>query len=202
MRNSLYLSHTGKLCIGNTPIQYDFERGAKIDLCLERVHEFLKRRKSTTLRLEDFLNGEDKKAKEQLLKKHDLIYFEERSSLLDAIEMFYEGIDNFLKTFSNLLVEKSNYSEKPFKLTEGFYSELMKIDSSSEVFNVILFDDAELETSQRLVSHASLRELAWEIYRDGENLKFSIDEIKKRNRKIVKAKLFDLFTGKQLEYNL
>ena len=42
---------------------------------------------------------ENKKAKEQLLRKHDLVYFEEPSSLLDAIEMFYEGID----TFSSIL---------------------------------------------------------------------------------------------------
>ena len=28
-------------------------------------------------------------------EKHDLIYFEEPSSLLDAIEMFYEGINTF-----------------------------------------------------------------------------------------------------------
>ena len=59
----------------------------------------------------------------------------------------------------------------------------MKIDSSSEVFNVILFDDAELEISQRLISHESLRELAWEIYRDGENLKFSIERIKKKDKR-------------------
>ena len=201
MRNKLSLNHIGLLCIGDMPIQYDFERGAKIDLCLERVHEFLKRRKSTTLRLEDFLNGKDKKAKEQLLKKHDLIYFEEPSSLLDAIEMFYEGIDTFLQSFSDLLVEKSSYPEKPFRLKESFYSELKKIESSSEVFNVILFDDSELEISQRLVSHEKLRELVWEIFRDGTYLKVSIEEIQKRNRKIVNAKIFDLFTGKRMEYD-
>ena len=195
---SFNLNHIGQLCIGGTPIQYDLGRGAKIDLCLERVHEFLRRRKNTTVRLESFLNGKGREAKEQLLKKHDLIYFEEPSSLLDAIEMFYEGINTFLEHFSNLFVKKSNYPEKPFRLTEGFYSELMKIDSSSEVFNVILFDDAELEISQRLISHEILRELVWEIYRDGENLKFSIEKIKKKDRKIVNAKLFDLFTRERL----
>ena len=200
MRN-FYSNPKGQLCIGQTPIQYDYKRGAKIDLCLERVHEFLKRRKSTTLRLDDFLNGKNKKAKEQLVKKHDLIYFKERSSLLGAIEMFYEGIDNFLKTFSNLLVEKSDYPEKPFRLTEAFYSELRKIESSGEVFNVILFDDSELEISQSLVNHESLRELAWEIYRDGTYLKVSIEKIKKKDRKIVNAKIFDLFTGKRMEYD-
>ena len=195
------LNEMRQLCIGNSPIQYDLKRGAKIDLCLERVYEFLKRRKSTTLRLEDFLNGKDKKAKEQLVKKHELLYFEEPSSLLDAIEMFYEGIDNLLKTFSNLLVERSDYPEKPFRLTEAFYSELRKIESSSEVSNVILFDDSELEISQRLVSHEKLRELVWEIFRDGTYLKVSIEEIQKRNRKIVNAKIFDLFTGKRMEYD-
>ncbi len=191
-----------QLCIGGSPIQYNYERNAKIDLCLERVQEFLKRRKRTTLRLEKFINGKDKKAKDQLLKKHELLYFKEPLSLSEAIRMFYEGIDTFLQTFSNLLCKKSNYPEKPFRLKEGFYSELMQIDSNSEVFNVILFDDAELEMSQRLISHESLRELVWEIYRDGENLKFSIEKIKKKDRKIVNAKLFDLFTGKRLEYKL
>ena len=200
MRN-FYLNQKGQLCIGDMPIQYDFERGAKIDLCLERVHEFLKRRKSTTLRLEDFLNGKDKKAKEQLVKKHELLYFEESSSLLDAIEMFYEGIDTFLQSFSDLLVEKSSYPEKPFRLKESFYSELKKIEPSSEVFNVILFDDSELEISQRLVSHEKLRELVWEIFRDGTYLKVSIEEIQMRNRKIVNAKIFDLFTGKRMEFD-
>ena len=161
----------------------------------------MKRRKSTTLRLEDFLDGEDKRAKEQLLKKHDLIYFEEPSSLLDAIEMFYEGIDTFLQSFSDLLLEKPNHPEKPFRLTESFYSELKKIESSSEVFNVILFDDSELEISQRLVSHEKLRELVWEIFRDGTYLKESIERIKKKDRKIVNAKIFDLFTGKRMEYD-
>ena len=200
MRNSFYLSHTGKLCIGNKPIQYDFERGAKVDLCLERVHEFLKRRKSTNLRLQDFLDGEDKRAKEQLVKKHELLYSKDPSSLKDAIEVFYEGIDTFLQSFSDLLVEKSSYPEKPFRLKESFYSELKKIESSSEVFNVILFDDFELEISQRLVSHEKLRELVWEIFRDGTYLKASIERIKKKDRKIVNAKIFDLLTGKQLEY--
>ena len=195
------LNEMRQLCIGNSPIQYDFKRGAKIDLCLERVHEFLKRRKSTTLRLEEFLNGKDKKAKEQLVKKHELLYFEESSSLLDAIEMFYEGIDTFLQSFSDLLVEKSSYPEKPFRLKESFYSELKKIESSSEVFNVILFDDSELEISQRLVSHEKLRELVWEIYRDGTYLKVSIERIKKKDRKIVNAKIFDLFTGKRMEFD-
>ena len=86
-------------------------RGAKIDLCLERVHEFLKRRKSTTLTLEDFLMGRQK-VKEQLLKKHDLIYFEEPSSLLDAIEVFYEGIDTS-SSFSDLLVENQIIQRSP-----------------------------------------------------------------------------------------
>ena len=198
---NFWLNEMRQLCIGNSPIQYDLKRGAKIDLCLERVYEFLKRRKSTTLRLEDFLNGKDKKAKEQLVKKHELLYFEEPSSLLDAIEMFYEGIDNLLKTFSNLLVERSDYPEKPLRLTEAFYSELRKIESSSEVSNVILFDDSELEISQRLVSHEKLRELVWEIFRDGTYLKVSIGEIQKRYRKIVNAKVFDLFTGKRMEYD-
>ena len=198
MRNRFYLSHTGKLCIGNTLIQYDFERGAKIDLCLERVHEFLKRRKSTNLRLEDFHNGKDKKAKEQLVKKHELLYSKEPSSLKDAIEVFYEGIDTFLQSFSDLLVEKSSYPEKPFRLKESFYSELKKIESSSEVFNVILFDDSELEISQRLVSHEKLRELVWEIFRDGTYLKVSIEKIKKKDRKIVNAKIFNIFTREQL----
>ena len=198
MRNNIYLSHTGKLHVGNTLIQYDFKRRAKIDLCLERVHEFLKRRKSTTLRLEDFLNGEDKKAKEQLLKKHDLIYFEEPSSLLDAIEVFYEGIDTFLQSFSDLLVEKSNYPEKPFRLTESFYSELKKVESSTEILSMIVFDDAELDINQRIVSHASLRELVWEIYRDGTYLRASVEKIKKKDRKIVNAKIFNIFTREQL----
>ena len=197
-RETFTINSQKNLCIGGIPIQYNLGRGAKIDLCLERVHEFLRRRKSTTVRLESFLNGKGRNAKEQLLKKHDLIYFEEPSSLLDAIEMFYEGINTFLEHFSNLLVKKANYPEKPFRLTEGFYSELMKIDSSSEIFNVILFDDAELEISQRLISHESLRELVWEIYRDGENLKFSIEKIKKKDRKIVNAKIFDLFTRERL----
>ena len=200
MRN-FYLNQKGQLCIGNSLIQYDFERGAKIDLCLERVHEFLKRRKSTNLRLEDFLNGKDKKGKEQLVKKHELLYFEESSSLLDAIEMFYEGIDTFLQSFSDLLLEKPNYPEKPFRLKESFYSELKKIESSSEVFNVILFDDSELEISQRLVSHEKLRELVWEIFRDGTYLKASIEKIKKKDRKIINAKIFDLFTGKRMEFD-
>ena len=198
MSNNFYLTHTGKLCIGDTSIQYDFERGAKIDLCLERVHEFLKRRKSTTLRLEDFLDGEDKRAKEQLLKKHDLIYFEEPSSLLDAIEVFYEGIDTFLQSFSDLLVEKSNYPEKPFRLTESFYSELKKIESKADVLSIIFLDDSELEISQRLVSHEKLRELVWEIFRDGTYLKASIERIKKKDRKIVNAKIFNIFTREQL----
>ena len=155
--------------------------------------------KSTGVRLERFLNGKDNKAKEQLLKEHDLIYFKNPSSLLDAIEMFYEGINSFLQNFSNLLVKNSNYPEKSFRLTEGFYSKLMKIDSSSEVFNVILFDDFELEISQRLISHESLRKLVWEIFRDGENLKFSIEKIKKKDRKIVNAKIFNIFTREQFE---
>ena len=199
---SFNLNHIGQLCIEGTPIQYDFERGTKIDLCLERVHEFLRRRKSTTLRLEVFLNGEDKRAKEQLLKKHDLIYFNERSSLKDAIEVFYEGIDTFLQSFSDWLVEKSNYPEKPFRLTESFYFELKKIESSTETLSVIVFDDAELEISQRLVNHESLRKLVWEIFRDETCLKESIKKIKKKDRKIVNAKLFDLFTGKRLGYKL
>ena len=120
MRKGFYLNNTRQLCNGNTLIQYDFGRGAKIDLCLERVHEFLERRKSTTLRLEALLNGEDEKAKKQLLRKHDLIYFKEPSSLKDALDMFYEGIDTFLQSFSDLLVEKSNYPEKPFRLTRKF----------------------------------------------------------------------------------
>ena len=198
MRNSFYLSQAGKLYVGNTLIQYDFGRGAKIDLCLKRVHEFLKRRKSTNLRLEDFHNGKDKKAKEQLVKKHELLYSKEPSSLKDAIEVFYEGIDSFLQSFSDLLVEKSNYPEKPFRLTEGFYSELKKIESSSEVFNVILFDDSALEMSQRLVNHEKLRELVWEIFRDGTYLKVSIEKIKKKDRKIVNAKIFNIFTREQL----
>ena len=200
--SNFYLNPKGQLCIRGTPIQYDFGRGAKIDLCLERVHEFLKRRKSTALRLEDFLNGKDKKAKEQLLKKHDLIYFKELSSFKDAIEVFYEGIDTFLQSFSDLLEEKSSYPEKPFRLKESFYSELKKIESNSEVFNVILFDDSELEISQRLVSHEKLRELVWEIFRDGTYLKISIERIKKKDRKIVNAKLFDLFSGEEMKYDL
>ena len=120
MKEILSIDGEQQLCIGVRPIQYTPERGAKIDLCLERVHEFLKRRKSTTVRLQRFLNGEDKKAKEQLLKQHDLIYFEEPSSLLDAIEVFYAGIDTFLQSFSDLLVEKSNYPEKPFRLKKVF----------------------------------------------------------------------------------
>ena len=201
MRNSFYLSHTGKLYVGNTLIQYDYKRGAKIDLCLEKTHRFLRRKKKLNVRLENFLNGEDKRAKEQLLKKHDLIYFKELSSLKDAIEMFYEGIDTFLQSFSDLLVEKSNYPEKPFRLTESFYSKLKKIESSREVLSVFVYDDSESETHKR-VSHETLRELMWEIFRDGTYLKVSIEEIKKRNRKIVNAKLYDLFTGKQLEYNV
>ena len=151
MKNSFDVNEIGQLCIGDTPILYDYKRGAKLDLCLERVHEFLKRRKSTTLRLRRFLNGEDKEVKEQLLKKHDLIYFEEPSSLLDAIEVFYEGIDNFLKSFSDLLTEKSNYPEKPIRLTEKFYSELKKLESTADVLSIIILDDSELEISQRLV---------------------------------------------------
>ena len=115
--------------------------------------------------------------------------------------MFYEGIDTFLQSFSDLLVEKSSYPEKPFRLKESFYSELKKIESSSEVFNVILFDDSELEISQRFVSHEKLRELAWEIFRDGTYLKISIERIKKKDRKIVNAKIFDLFTGKRMEFD-
>ena len=195
---TLQIDSEQRLCIGDRPIHYDSKRATKIDLCLERVHEFLKKKKSTGVRLERFLNGKDNKAKEQLLKEHDLIYFKNPSSLLDAIEMFYEGINSFLQNFSNLLVKNSNYPEKSFRLTEGFYSKLMKIDSSSEVFNVILFDDFELEISQRLISHESLRKLVWEIFRDGENLKFSIEKIKKKDRKIVNAKLFDLFTRERL----
>ncbi len=202
MRNSFDVNETGQLYIGGNLIQYDYKRGAKIDLCLERVHEFLKRRKSTTLRLEDFLNGEDKKAKEQLLKKHDLMYFKQRSSLKDAIKVFYEGIDTFLQSFSDWLVEKSNYPEKPFRLTESFYFELKKIESSTETLSVIVFDDAELEIFQRLVNHESLRKLVWEIFRDETRLKESIKKIKKKDRKIVNAKLFDLFTGKRLGYKL
>ena len=185
MKQTFSINSEQQLCIGDTTIQYNLGRGAKVDLCLEKIHRFLRRRQKLNVRLENFLNGEDKRAKEQLLKKYDLLCFKERSSLKDAIDVFYEGINTFLQSFSDLLVEKSNYPEKSFRLTEGFYSELMKIDSSSEVFNVILFDDAELETSQRLVSHASLRELAWEIYRDGENLKFSIDEIKRETGKLL-----------------
>ena len=116
--------------------------------------------------------------------------------------MFYEGIDTFLQSFSDLLEEKSSYPEKPFRLKESFYSELKKIESNSEVFNVILFDDSELEIAQRIVSHEKLRELVWEIYRDGTYLKVSIEKIKKKDRKIVNAKLFDLFTGERLEYDL
>ena len=198
MRDSFHLNETGHLCIGDTPILYDYRRGAKLDLCLERVYEFLRRRKCTTLRLEHFLNGKDKKAKEQLIKKHDLIYFEEPSSLLDAIEMFYEGIDTFLQFFSDLLVEKSNYPEKPFRLTEGFYFELKKIEPTADVLSIIVLDDSELEISQRLVSHEKLRELVWEIFRDGTYLKASIERIKKKDRKIVNAKIFNIFTREQL----
>ena len=198
MRNRFDVNETGQLCIGDTPILHDKKRGAKLDLCLEKVHEFLKRRKSTTLRLESFLYGEDTKAKEQLIKKHDLIYFEEPSSLLDAIEVFYEGIDTFLQSFSDLLVEKSNYPEKPFRLTESFYSELKKVESSTEILSMIVFDDAELDINQRIVSHASLRELVWEIYRDGTYLRASVEKIKKKDRKIVNAKIFNIFTREQL----
>ena len=201
MRRSFNLNHVGQLCIGDTYIQYDVGRSAKVDLCLEKLHRFLRRKKKLNVRLENFLGGEDKRAKEQLLKKHDLIYFKELSSLKDAIEMFYEGIDTFLQSFSDLLLEKPSYPEKPFRLTESFYSELKKIESSREVLSVFVYDDSESDTHRR-VSHETLRELMWEIFRDGTYLKVSIEEIQKRNRKIVNAKLFDLFTGKQLEYNV
>ena len=48
------------------------------------------------------------------------------------------------------------------------------------------------------MSLASLRELAWEIYRDGTYLKASIERIKKKDRKIVNAKIFNIFTREQL----
>ena len=111
-----------------------------------------------------------------MLKKHDLVYFEEPSSLLDAIEMFYEGIDTFLQSFSDLLLEKSNYPEKPFRLTESFYSELKKVESSTEILSMIVFDDAELEISQRLVNHEKLRELVWEIFQMAKILSLVLRE--------------------------
>ena len=41
----------------------------------------------------------------------------------------------------------------------------------------------------------------WEIFRDGTYLKASIERDQRReDRKIVNAKLYDLFTGEQLEY--
>ena len=43
---------------------------------------------------------------------------------------------------------------------------------------MIVLDDSELEISQRLVSHEKLRELVWEIFRDGTYLKASIERIK------------------------
>ena len=133
------------------------------------------------------------------MRKHDLIYFKEPSSLKDAIDTFYEGVDTFLQSFSDLLVEKSNYPEKPFRLTESFLLRaLRKIESSAEVLSIIVLDDSELEISQRLVSHERLRELVLEIFRDGENLKFSIERIKKKDRKIVNAKIFNIFTREQL----
>ena len=58
MRNSFDVNETGQLCIGDTPILYDYKRGAKLDLCLEKVHEFLKRRKNTTVRLLNHNNEE------------------------------------------------------------------------------------------------------------------------------------------------
>ena len=191
-----------QLCIGGSPVQYNYERSAKIDLCLERVHDFLKRRMRTTLRLEKFINGKDEKAKDQLLKKHELLYFKEPLSLLEAIRMFYEGIDTFLQTFSDFLAKEPGYPKNPFRLTERFYSELKKIDPCLDALSIIFLDDSELEISQRLVSHENLRALVWEIYRDGIYFIGGIEKIKKKDRKIVNAKLFDLFTGKRLEYKL
>ena len=75
----------------------------------------------------------------------------------------------------------------------------MSCFSGLNVLSVFIYDDSESDTHRR-VSHETLRELMWEIFRDGTYLKVSIEEIKKRNRKIVNAKLYDLFTGEQLEY--
>ena len=106
-KHILYLDNKEKLCLECRPICYDLERGAKIDLCLEIVHEFLKRRKGTTQRLEVFLKSKSEKIKQQLFKKHELLYLKEPSSLLDGINNFYDGIDKFLFTFSEVVFIQS-----------------------------------------------------------------------------------------------
>ena len=70
------------------------------------------------------------KTKSQRSKKHDLIYFEE-PLVFRCNEMFYEGIDT-LQSFSDLLMERSDYPEKPIRLTEAL-PELRKIESSSRL---------------------------------------------------------------------
>ena len=50
----------------------------------------------------------------------------------------------------------------------------------------------------QFISDERLRELIWEIYRDGKRLKFRIENIKKKGRKVVNAKIYDFFTKEQL----
>ena len=49
MSKMFAINKNDQLCIGGSPVQYNYERSAKIDLCLERVHEFLKKKKENNL---------------------------------------------------------------------------------------------------------------------------------------------------------
>ena len=188
------INNKEQLCLGDEPLQYDLKRSAKIDLCLNEVYDFLKRRKGTTKRLEIFLNGKNKNIKEQLFKKHRLLYLNEPSSLIDGIDSFYSGIDRFLFTFSELLTKYPNYPTKVFRITDDFYSELNKLKSSEKIINEVFFYDTLNDESERLVRVRKFVELIWEIYRDGKHFGFGIERVKKKGRKISKAKVIDIFT--------
>ena len=38
LKKILTVNNTGQLCLGDEPFQYDLNRSAKIDLCLNEVH--------------------------------------------------------------------------------------------------------------------------------------------------------------------
>ena len=198
MEQTLYLDNDEHLCFAGQPIRYDLQRRAKIDLCLELVHEFLKRRKKTTNRLELVLHSNDKKLKEQIYKKHELLCGEEPLSLFDGIKNFYNGLDSLLDNFSELLTKHPNYPREAFRIREAFYSELKGLESTEEVINEIFFHPIGEDESMQLVHDEKLRELIWEIYRDGSRLKVMIENIRKRRRKILNAKVFDIFTREQI----
>ena len=131
-------------------------------------------------------------------ERHVIHFLERPTSLLYKIEKFYEALDKSLGAFSELITQNPNYPTKAFRITGNFYSELKKLKHGQAMSFIVLDGGDEYEKSPLLICDMRLRELIWEIYRDGLGLKARIEGVKVRGRKIDNAKIYNLFTGEQL----